>query len=282
MVADYEATLAPFVELFGARVSHDNVVEDEGIGRRGGMTWIGDGAFEIGAPVGPSSPVRAFVEDFGGGMHSVALQIDDAEAAKEHFARVDVRVVSEPYPGLLFTHPRDTAGVLFEWNARPQDDDPRWGAPVPPAMAAVVTVRQLAFLTVAVRNPAADADRLAEVLATDVTFDHPVDGAIEAGVSLVDGTLALVGLETGGIKRPRAHGIGFRVDDLDAAVDALEGRNCRARRLAQHLARIDPPSTPVPVFLGDELLPGDPRSDRREAPQATSAVAVPVRTSAPD
>lgn len=259
MVADYEATLAPFVELFGARVLHDNVVEDEGIGRRGGMTWIGDGAFEIGAPVGPTSPVRAFVENFGGGMHSVGLQIEDAEAAKEHFARVDVRVVSEPYPGLLFTHPRDTAGVLFEWNARPQDDDPRWGAPVPPATPAVVTVRQLAFLTVAVRNPAADADRLAEVLATPLTFDEALDGGIRAGVSLVDGTLALVGLEASGTERPRAHGIGLRVDDVDGAVHALEARGCSARRCGEHLARIDPPSLPVPVFLSDELLPGDPR-----------------------
>jgi hypothetical protein len=262
MVAGYEATLAPFVELFGAVVLHDNIVEDEGIGRRGGMTWIGDGAFEIGAPAGAGSPVRAFVEDFGGGMHSIGLQIDDAEAAKEHFARVGVRVVSEPYPGLLFTHPRDTGGVLFEWNARPQDDDPRWGAPVPTAPSAAVPVRQLAFLTAAVRDPSAAAPRLAEVLATRVTFDEAVDGGIAAGVSLVDGTLALVGLETGGTERPRAHGLGFRVDDLDGAVDALEARGAPARRFAEHLAWIDPPSVPVPVLLVDELLPGDPRRTR--------------------
>ena len=200
MVRDYEATLRPFVELFGARVLHDNVVDDPGIGRRGGMTWIGDGAFEIGEPAGPDSPVRAFVERFGGGMHSVGLQIDDADAAKEHFAAVGVRVVNEPFPGLLFTHPHDTAGVLFEWNAVPQADDPRWGAPVPDALPSAARVEQLAFLSVVVRDPSHDAERLAEVLDTAVTFDTPhLDfPGIGAAVSLVDGSLALVGLQAEG------------------------------------------------------------------------------------
>jgi catechol 2,3-dioxygenase-like lactoylglutathione lyase family enzyme len=260
MVSDYEAALAPFVDVFGARVLHDNVVEDEGIGRRGGMTWIGDGAFEIGEPAGDRSPVRDFLDRFGGGMHSVGLQIDDAESAKEHFARMAVRVASEPYAGLLFTHPRDTAGVLLEWNAAPQVDDPRWGAPVPDPAPCIVPVEQLAFLTVAVAEPERDGARLAEVLGTDVTFEAPeAPAGIAAGVSLVDCTLALMSLGAAGVDRARAHGIGLRVRDLDDAASALARARCPGERVGEHLLLVSSPALPVPVYLCDELLPGDPR-----------------------
>jgi hypothetical protein len=268
MVRDYATTLAPFVELFGARVLHDNVVEDEGIGRRGGMTWIGDGAFEIGEPAGASSPVREFVQRFGGGMHSIGLQIDDADAAKEHFSALSVRVASEPFPGLLFTHPRDTAGVLLEWNAVPQADDPRFGAPVPEPTPCPVPVEQLAFLTAAVDEPERDACRLTQVLGTATTFERPIGGGIEAGVSLVDCTLALVDRSVTGYDRPRAHGIGLRVRDLEEAVAALATVGRATEPVAPHLALVADGAMPVPVYLCDELLPGDPRRDalRRAGP----------------
>lgn len=81
------------------------------------MAWVGDGSVEIGEPAGATSPVRTFVERFGGGMHSIALQVDDIEAAKAHFAALGVAVATEPYPGMVWTRPADTAGVLMEWFA---------------------------------------------------------------------------------------------------------------------------------------------------------------------
>jgi catechol 2,3-dioxygenase-like lactoylglutathione lyase family enzyme len=260
MVADYDATLAPLVTHFGVRVLHDNVIEDEGIGRRGGMTWIGDGSLEIGEPAGERSPLHEFLRRFGGGMHSVALQVDDAARAREHFAAVGVRVVDEPLPGVLFTHPSDTAGILLEWSAIPQDDDPRWGAPLPPAPASTVDVTHIAFLTAAVRDPVGDAARLAEVLATDVTFTGDAGGGLSAGVSLADGTLALLDLDGAGTDRPRAHGIGLRVPDLDEALAALDARGCPMTRVGARLALAGPPVLPVPIYVTDALLPGDPRS----------------------
>jgi methylmalonyl-CoA/ethylmalonyl-CoA epimerase len=261
MVRDYDATLEPLERLFGFRVLHDNVVEDEGIGRRGGMTWIGDGSVEIGEPAGPQSPVETFVTRFGGGMHSVGLQIDDAEAAKAHFAALGVRVTSEPYPGLLWTHPADTAGVLFEWNARPQEDDPRWGAPVPPGPAPVVEVERLAFVTAAVRDPAVDGRKLAELLDTRVTFNQGKadQDVFIAGVSLIDCTLALLPLRECRVDRPRAHGLGLQVADLGGAERALAAHGVRVVRRGKRAWLVDPETVPVPVFLCDRLLPGDPR-----------------------
>jgi methylmalonyl-CoA/ethylmalonyl-CoA epimerase len=252
MVRDYKAAVEPLIRLFGARVLHDNVVEDPGVGRRGGMTWLGDGSLEVGEPAGPNSPVTSFLERFGGGMHSVGVQVANADAAKEHLAAVGVRIVSEPVPGLFFTNPSDTAGVLLEWNANPIDDDPRWGGELPDGPEPVVGVDRLAFVGAVVRDPHGDAKRLAEVLDLPVTFDagdDPHRGAIVAGVSLGDCSLALSPLEGSGQERPRVLSLGLLVHDLEAAEAALAVEATS--------------SLPFPIVLTDRLLPGDPRDPER-------------------
>ena len=50
MVADYERTRDALAWLAGSRVLEDHVVADPAIGRRGGMTWIGDNSIELGDP----------------------------------------------------------------------------------------------------------------------------------------------------------------------------------------------------------------------------------------
>jgi hypothetical protein len=247
MVESYDDAMEPLTRLFGARVLHDNVVEDEGIGRRGGMTWIGDGSLEVGEPAGPDSQVTAFLERFGGGMHSVGLQIADAGAAKEHLASVGVRIVNEPFPGLFFTHPADTAGLLLEWNEHPQDDDPRWGASVPDGPDPVVPVERLAFVGAVVHEPRAAATRLSEVIGLPVTFERDSaqePGSFVAGVSLRDCTLALSALGSES-SRPRVWSLGLLVHDLPSAQAAM--------------AAVPAASLPFPIVLIDRLLPGDPR-----------------------
>ena len=244
MVRSYDDAMEPLARLFGARVLHDNVVEDEGIGRRGGMTWIGDGSLEVGEPAGPGSPVTAFLERFGGGMHSVGLQVADTGAAKEHLASVGVRIVNEPFPGLFFTHPADTAGLLLEWNEHPQDDDPRWGAPVPDGRDPLIAVERLAFVGAVVDDPRAAAVRLAEIIGLGAT----PSGSIGAVVSLGDCALALSRLDGSGSPRPRVWSLGLLVTDLPAAQAVLDAE--------------PPGSLPFPVVLTDRLLDGDPRRGR--------------------
>ena len=255
MVADYDATLEPLARLFGFRVLHDTVNEQEGIGRRGGMTWVGDGSLEIGEPAGPSSPVEKFVAAFGGGMHSIALQVDDIDAAKKHLRAHDVRIASEPYDGMVWSHPADTAGLLLEWFALEQDDDPRWGATATSGPGPIVAVQRLAFVTAEVDEPASAAARLGAVIGTGA---RPIEGAgeIAAAVPLGDCTLALMP-RTG--PRTRVHGLGLLVDALDDATRALEMQGVSVADERDGLVRLADDALPVPVFLCDELLPGDPR-----------------------
>jgi catechol 2,3-dioxygenase-like lactoylglutathione lyase family enzyme len=271
MVRDYDAAVEPLARLFDFRVLHLNISEEEGIGRRGGMLWVGDGSVEIGEPAGPHSPVTAFVERFGGGMHSIALQVDDARAAKAHFAEVAVTVATEPYDGMLWTRPGDTAGVLFEWFSLVEPTDPKWGAPVPDGLPPVAGVERLAFVTAMVRDPTHDGARLAEILGTSVhTIGNPsAFGGVEAVVSLGDCSLALIASSSAAksftdwgvaYERPRVHGVGLQVGNVADAVGALEGAGIGAIRRTGALTVLDPSALPIPVMLCDALLPGDPRT----------------------
>jgi len=272
LAASYDDVIAPLQRLFGCRVLHDNEAATPGIERRGGMTWIGDNSIEIGEPLGATSPVRRFLERFGGGMHSVAVQVDDVDAALERALSLGVRTADRPQPGVAFTRPADTAGLLFEWFGNPQRDDPRWGAELPPfSVDPVVDVRHFSFVGAIVEDPAAAAEHLGRVLDMGVTTfreSGPAD-APRAGVDLGDCTLALYPMPSPGESesvwgsvhgRPRCLSMGLVVDDLAAAESALaaEGHHVRHRTGEGHLI-FDDTQLPFPVVLADSLLPGDRR-----------------------
>ena len=272
MAASYEDVLDPLRTLFGCRVLHDNEAPTPGIERRGGMTWIGDNSIEIGEPLGATSPVWRFLERFGGGMHSVAVQVADVDAALERALALGVRTADRPQPGVAFTRPGDMAGLLFEWFSNHQGDDPRWGHALPPlSVEPVVDVRHFAFVGAVVDDPAAAAEHLGRVLDTGVTTfagDGPVDTP-RAGVDLGDCTLALYPMPSpsesetvwGRVHdRPRCLSMGLVVDDLAAAETALatEGHHIHHRTTEGHLI-LDDTRLPFPIVLTDRLLPGDRR-----------------------
>jgi hypothetical protein len=273
MARDYDALHGPLQRLFGAVVLHDHVSEDPAIGRRGGMVWLGDNSIEIGAPVGDRSPVRRFVEDWGGGMHSLAVSVADHAATRSRLADQGVRAIADIAEDIFFTHPGDTAGLLLEWSGTFTDDDPRAGAslgalPAPP----VAPVTQYAFVTAVVADPAAVAGRLASLFGTSVARlsrdpDLPPD-RIAAVVPLVDSVLVLFRLPSPAeaqrlwrhdLTRPRFHAHGLRVADLPGAVAALAAAGVSVVAEVEGLAYLDPAATGVPTFLCDELLPEDPR-----------------------
>jgi len=273
MGPSYDAILEPLARLFGCRVLHDKEVPNPGIERRGGMTWIADNSIEIGQPLGETSVVQKFVDRFGGGMHSVAVQVDDLDAALAHAEGFGVRVASRIDWGLAFTSPRDTSGLLVEWFSKRQDDDPRWGAPEPPfAVEPIVRPRHVAYVAAIVDDPVATAAHLGNVLDTDTSlFDG--DGApdtVAAAVDLGDCMLALYPVPSSAAdservwgavhERPRCLALALTVDDVASAVAALReaGVDVHHRGTDGSLV-LDPAQLPFPVVLTDHLLPGDAR-----------------------
>jgi len=273
MGPSYDAILDPLARLFGCRVLHDNEVPTPGIERRGGMTWIADNSIEIGQPLGATSVVQRFVDRFGGGMHSIAVQVDDLDAALARAERVGVRVASRIDWGLAFTSPRDTGGLLIEWYSKRQDDDPRWGAPEPAFMVVpIVRPRHVAYVAAIVADPVATAAHLGDVLDTETSVLE-TDGApnaVAATVNLGDCMLALYPIPPSAAEservwgavhdRPRCLALALTVDDVASAVAASRDAGVGVHHHTADSLVLDPAQLPFPVILTDHLLPGDPRA----------------------
>ncbi len=275
MGPSYEAVFDPLARLFGCRVLHFQDNDEPAVARRGGMTWIADNSIEIGEPIGESPAIRGFVERFGGGMHSVAVQVADLPAALEHAAAFGVEVGARVSDEIVFTRPGATAGLLLEWAAHVQEDDPRWGAPAPPYVdAPLVVPEQVAFVGALVVDPVADADRLAGILDTRATvLDVDTDsGGVDqphASVDLGDCVLALYPIPPADAseqvwgarhERPRCLSLGLTVADLAVAEAALAAEGVAVHHRTPDGSLVLPPSVcTFPVVLTDHLLPGDPR-----------------------
>jgi hypothetical protein len=272
MGPSYEASFDPLARLFGCRVLHFQDNPEPAVARRGGMTWIGDNSIEIGEPLGDSPAIRAFIDRFGGGMHSVAVQVADLSAALDRAAALGVEVGARVSDEIVFTRPGATAGLLLEWAAHVQEDDPRWGAPEPPfAAPPLVVPERVAFVGALVADPVGDADRLAEVLDTRATVldgdaapDRP-----HATVDLGDCVLALYPIPPVDAseriwgarhERPRCLSLGLSVADLAVAEAALGAAGVHVQHRTADGALVLPPSVcTFPVVLTDRLLEGDPR-----------------------
>ncbi len=226
MVTDYELAVRNLGTLVGLTVLEYSESTEPGIGRRGGMAWVGDNAIEIGQPIVEGGAAR-FVERFGGGMHSLALQVEDLEATMAHLEAQEIHIAARPRPEMCFTNPSDTGGVFFQWSTFELADDPRFGAAVPaPATPVLAPATHHAFVGALVDDPSVWAGQYAAMLGTTVTFEHinAAPGQPVAGVSLGDCTLALYRLGEAAdpalwgrsYARACTHLLGLRVDDLSA------------------------------------------------------------------
>ncbi len=274
MVRDYDHTVARMAELFGLRVLEYSAADDPAVGRRGGMTWVGDGSIELGEPIVEGAAPDRFVRRTGGGMQGAAVWVDDFTATTKHLAARGV-----PMPVTVgnfgFTSPRATLGLQFEWSDFTVPEDPRAGAPQPEFLVPpLLEVTHHAFVGAVVDDPRAGARWLAATFDTPLTFvaDEAGPGVPAAGVSLGDCTLALypflpeehAALWGRSRDRPGVSALGLRVVDLERARDQLRGAGVDILREAPGTLVLDPTGVgDLEVVLVDELLPGDPRLARR-------------------
>lgn len=81
---------------------------------------INDVFIELLEPTGPDSPISTFIEKKGGGLHHLALEVDDIKAAIKRLQDKNVQMLNtEPKTGahhaqIAFVHPKSFSGVLVE------------------------------------------------------------------------------------------------------------------------------------------------------------------------
>jgi methylmalonyl-CoA/ethylmalonyl-CoA epimerase len=117
-VDDLDAALALYGGALEMPVAHREVVEQQGV--EAVLLDVGENHVELLHPLGPDTPVGRFLAARGPGLHHVAYQVQDIEAALDRLREQGLRLIDEqPRVGIrgslvAFVHPRATNGVLTE------------------------------------------------------------------------------------------------------------------------------------------------------------------------
>jgi len=117
-VHDLEAAVAWYREVFGAEVEHREVVEADGVEEA--LLRVAQSYVQLLTPIRDSSPVHAFLERRGEGIHHVAYRVKDCAEALQAVKDAGGRVIDDrPRPGsrgttVAFVHPRGAFGTLIE------------------------------------------------------------------------------------------------------------------------------------------------------------------------
>jgi methylmalonyl-CoA/ethylmalonyl-CoA epimerase len=117
-VRDLDVTLGAIARLFGVEPLSRETVQEQGVEEA--MVPLGGSFLQVIAPLAPETPVGRFLERRGEGLHHVAIQVADIDAALEHLRASGAELVdAKPRRGgggnrIAFLHPRTLAGVLIE------------------------------------------------------------------------------------------------------------------------------------------------------------------------
>jgi methylmalonyl-CoA epimerase len=117
-VEDIDAALELYERDYDMTLVHREVVSEQGV--EAVLLDVGENHVELLAPLGPDTPVGKFLAKRGPGMHHVAYQVTDIEAALASLREAGVRLIDEqPRTGIrnsrvAFLHPKSSGGVLTE------------------------------------------------------------------------------------------------------------------------------------------------------------------------
>ena len=105
-------------DALGLKNVHTETVEDQKV--RIAMLPVGESRVELLEPISDDSPISKFLAKRGGGIHHIAVEVDDIDAALTRLKNQGIRLIDEaPRIGaeeclVAFIHPASTGGVLLE------------------------------------------------------------------------------------------------------------------------------------------------------------------------
>jgi methylmalonyl-CoA/ethylmalonyl-CoA epimerase len=117
-VADLDAAIDLHVGVYGMELVHRETVAEQGV--EAVLLDVGENHVELLLPLGDDTPVGRFLAKRGPGLHHVAYQVADIDAALARLRDLGVRLIDEaPRVGIrgsrvAFLHPSASGGVLTE------------------------------------------------------------------------------------------------------------------------------------------------------------------------
>ena len=113
-----ENALKFWEDALGLENVHTEVVEDQKV--RVAMLPIGESRVELLEPTSDDSPISKFLEKRGGGIHHIAVEVEDIRASLARLKAQGMQLIDEePRIGaegclVAFVHPKASGGVLLE------------------------------------------------------------------------------------------------------------------------------------------------------------------------
>lgn len=117
-VEDLDAAIILYERDYEMALVHRETVAEQGV--EAVLLDVGENHVELLAPLGLDTPVGKFLAKNGPGIHHVAFQVDDIDAALAAVREAGLKAIdAEPRIGIrgsrvAFLHPRSTGGVLTE------------------------------------------------------------------------------------------------------------------------------------------------------------------------
>ena len=119
-VPDLAAAATTYSQTLGAKVSAPLDQPEHGVTVV--FVELPNTKIELLHPLGPNSPIKAFLErNASGGVHHVCYEVDDIIAARDQLKAAGARVLGDGEPRIgahnkpvLFLHPKDFCGTLVE------------------------------------------------------------------------------------------------------------------------------------------------------------------------
>jgi len=113
-----EEALKFWEDALGLEKVHVEEVEDQKV--RVAMLPIGETRIELLEPLEENSPISNFLEKRGGGIHHIAIEVENIRKSLEGLKAAGMKLIDEePREGaegclVAFVHPKSTNGVLLE------------------------------------------------------------------------------------------------------------------------------------------------------------------------
>jgi catechol 2,3-dioxygenase-like lactoylglutathione lyase family enzyme len=239
IVSEVKSLRGPYVDIFGADVFSDWTNSE--VGSANSLLLVSDTCVEIFGIEDEESILGKYLRRHGPGWHSLEWTVPSQPEAEEVVKSRNIRITDRADDAYAWLHPKQCHGLLVELSTHHFPGDSRdkegwtpryWSEDHPLGVVGLNCIRVMSH------EPPAAAEWLADLTATDVSYDEPRPGVSgrAVGVALPGHVIEFFGPTGEGptqdllaSRGERIHSVTFDVKDIDAALAFLSEQGIGTR-----------------------------------------------------